>query len=73
MSQINYARRLVNGIGTAKNEVEGFRWYQKAAETGNSYAQNGVGTCYEFGYGIDQNFGEAKRWYQKPFAKTDFP
>ncbi|MGB6133342.1 MAG: tetratricopeptide repeat protein [Acidobacteriaceae bacterium] len=40
-------------------------WYRKAAEGGDSYAQNNLGALYEEGDGVPQDFKEAAFWYRK--------
>ena len=40
-------------------------WYQKAAEQGDTTAQNNLGVCYANGYGIDQDQTKKIFWYRK--------
>ena len=40
-------------------------WYKKAAEAGNSNAQNNLAVCYDFANGVDENYPSAVYWYQK--------
>eukprot|EP01051_Picozoa_sp_SAG22_P003164 SAG22_NODE_151_length_17414_cov_7.812128_11_plen_581_part_00 len=54
-----------NGIGVEKDEVEGVKWYRKAAEQGHSLAQNNLGVCYRKGRGVEQDKAEAVKWYRK--------
>ncbi len=41
------------------------RWLRKAAEQGNITAQVYLGSLYEHGKGIPQNYAEAAKWYRK--------
>ena len=52
----------MNGNGTSKNEIEGFRWIKMAAEQGHAHAQYGVGYCYLNGVGTPKNELEAFKW-----------
>jgi len=38
---------------------------QKAAEQGDSWAQNNIGVCYNNGTGVEKNFQTAVELYQK--------
>lgn len=44
---------------------EAIKWYEKAAEQGNAYAQYCVGYMYQWGKGVEQSYVEAFRWYKK--------
>ena len=46
-----------------KNYEEALKWYRKAAEQGNMYAQNRVGCMYRLGQGITQPYS-CLEWYQ---------
>lgn len=39
--------------------------FQKAAKQGNTMAMHYIGELYYYGEGVEQNFDEAKKWYQK--------
>jgi uncharacterized protein len=47
-------------------------WLRKAAEQGNSDAQNDLGLLYEEGNGVPQDYAEAYFWYSLAVAKTPF-
>ena len=53
-----------------KNEKKAFEWFEKAAEKGNAYAQNGLGYCYYYSKGVEQNYAEAVKWYEKAAAQN---
>ncbi len=42
----------MNGEGLPKNYVEAARWFRKAAEQGNGFAQNNLGVMYAQGQGV---------------------
>ncbi len=44
---------------------EAAKWFRKAAEQGNAFAQYNLGQLYRTGQGIPQGFSEAARWYRK--------
>ena len=46
-----------------KMYFEAFLCFEKAASQGYSKAQYNLGFCYEHGKGIEQNLGEASKWY----------
>ena len=41
------------------------KWYRKAAEQGDAYAQGQLGWMYDSGQGIAQDYAEAVKWYHK--------
>ena len=41
------------------------QYFFAAAEKGYSTAQDWMGYCYEYGYGVTQNYAEAVKWYRK--------
>ncbi len=49
--------------GVDRDATQAFDWYRKAAESGHAAAAQSLGFCYEHGYGVRQNYGEARRWY----------
>ena len=48
-----------------KDYVESMKWYQKAAEAGNSDAMCAIGFMYDDGRGVRKNYSEAMKWYKK--------
>ena len=48
-----------------KNKAEAVKWYQKAAEQGDTDAQFALGKCYYYGNGTEVNYETAARWIQK--------
>lgn len=53
------------GIGTQQNYSEAVKWYTKAAEQGNMYAQYSLGVIYYLGDGVIQNREKAVEWFKK--------
>jgi TPR repeat protein len=51
-----------NGRGIPNNDREAARWYRKAAEQGNSWAQQKLGSLYREGRGVTQNAVNAYAW-----------
>lgn len=41
------------------------KWYRKAAENGDAYAQNKMGNFYHTGRGVKKNGSEAYYWYER--------
>jgi len=44
---------------------EAIRLYRDAADLGNAYAMNNIGTMYEHGEGVSKSHLEAVKWYKK--------
>jgi TPR repeat protein len=61
--------RFMNQLGRAQdksgNFAEAVKWYQKAAEAGNSYAMSNLGVMYDDGTGVIKDLAQAVKWYQK--------
>ncbi len=55
----------VFGNGVDGDERETFKWLSASAEQGYAPAQAGLGFCYEEAVGVDENLGEAAKWYKK--------
>jgi hypothetical protein len=48
-----------------KDYAEAIKWYRKAAEQGDSLAQNNLGFCYHLGNGVEKDDAEAVKWFRK--------
>lgn len=60
--------QLIKAILQGRVQVdhsEAFKWYKKAADSGNDVAQDLVGFCYLLGSGIDKNVTEGLKWIKK--------
>jgi TPR repeat protein len=65
-SQYELARAFYfGGLGVAKDEVEAVKWFRKAAEENNAWAQHTLGVCYANGQGVAKNVVEAVKWFRK--------
>ena len=51
--------------GLAKDEDEAARWFRKAADQGNAWAQYSLGKMYERGIGVARDEAEAARRYRE--------
>ena len=47
------------------DDVEALKWIRKAAEGGNVDAEVDLGSRFEWGEGVEQNFSEAALWYRR--------
>lgn len=72
-AQYNLALMYLKGIGTAKNEILAFVWFDISARNGNKLAQNKLGTLYENGSILGQkDFEKAIKNY-KQSAEQNYP
>jgi len=53
------------------NHDDAFRLFQIAADQGYTDAEEVIGRCYSMGEGVEVNFAEAKRWWERAAAKGD--
>lgn len=51
------------------DKAEAFRLYSKAADMGIKESLFNLGTCYDMGWGVEQNREEALKWYRKASAQ----
>lgn len=45
--------------------------YRRAAQQGHSGAQNWLGFCYQFGFGLTRDYARAVNWYRKAAEQGD--
>ena len=64
-AQALYAQMRCEGRGVARDDIEGFHWYELAANGGHLGAMNMLGRCYELGRGTPANVELAAAWYRK--------
>jgi hypothetical protein len=60
-----------NGSGVQQDDVAAVSWYQKAANQGDSHAQNNLGFMYQRGRGVAHDDAAAVSWYQKAADQGD--
>ena len=66
MAQIYLGVMYQSGeYGVEKDAKEGLKWWLKAAEQGDGYAQTKLGGMYRKGQGVKQDDAEAVQWYRK--------
>ena len=51
--------------GVKKDEAMGIKWYLLAAENGDCVAQYVLGSLYENGQSVEQDFEKSVKWYRK--------
>jgi len=63
----------LNGLGTDKDDVQAFYWFEKAATSPNTYATpvSNMGYCYQEGIGVKQDYVKAQEWYRKAAEMGD--
>ena len=64
-------RRLVDGYGITKDTHAGVRWYRRAAQRGDAWAQLRLAAMYAKGEHVPQNDREAFDWYRRAAADSD--
>jgi hypothetical protein len=64
-AMIELARRLITGIGIAKDPAAGAGWMLHAAERGSAQAAFNVGVMYESGFVVDRDSTQAAEWYRR--------
>lgn len=67
--------RLQTWLGRSLQKSESYeearRWYEKAVELGHTPAMNNLGSLYQFGKGVPQDYALARNWYEKAAEKGD--
>ncbi|HEY6982126.1 MAG TPA: SEL1-like repeat protein [Reyranella sp.] len=71
-SMVEMSRRLILGIGIAKDVQAGAGWMLHAAELGSSQAAFNVGVMYENGFVVERSSTRAVEWYRRA-ANTGLP
>lgn len=68
-SMVELSRRLILGIGIAKDPQAGAGWMLRAAELGSSDAAFDVGVMYENGFVVERDSSRAAQWYRRAAEK----
>jgi TPR repeat protein/peptidoglycan hydrolase-like protein with peptidoglycan-binding domain len=66
------ARRLVQGIGVAKDQQAAAGWLLRAAQRGSGQSAFNVGVMYERGFVVERDSSKAIEWYRKA-AEANVP
>ena len=64
-AQFLLARRYEIGDGVKENYVEALKWFNRAANNGDQFAQDKLGLVYYIGKGVVENFVKSASWYDK--------
>ena len=59
------------GRGVPQDDLEGVGWYRRAAEQGDAFSQNMVGSMYLEGRGVAQDWAQAASWYRRAAEQGD--
>jgi hypothetical protein len=60
-------------LGKFGGEFEVVKKYRKAAERGDAEAQYRLGSCYQEGFGVQQDDAEAAKWHRKATEQGYIP
>ncbi len=60
-AQIHIGFMYAYGTHVAEDFAEAAKWFRKAAEQGDSFAEKALGIFYEQGRGVAQDYSEAAR------------
>ena len=70
IEQYKLGKRFYSGDKyIAQDEKLAVEWWTKSAKQGYTPAQNQLGICYRYGYGVDQDDKEAVFWWKKASDK----
>ena len=69
--QIGFGGRQPIRRGFGRNNVRTFLHYQRAAQQGDTTAQNNIGVMYANGIGVDQDHEEAINWFRQAARQGD--
>ncbi|MFO1487293.1 MAG: tetratricopeptide repeat-containing serine protease family protein [Verrucomicrobiota bacterium] len=58
-------------LSLAKDGAEAVKWYRRAAEQNNAWAQCFLGICYNEGRGVAKDYTEAVKWFRKAAESND--
>ena len=54
-----------------QDHAEAVKWYRKAADQGDVPGQFGLGGCYYYGWGVQQDYEAAYTWFSLAEANGD--
>ena len=61
----------LGALGVERDDAEAVKWYRKAAEQNDAYAQSNLGFCYDNGLGVRKNDAEAVKWFREAAEQND--
>lgn len=67
-SQYPLASLLIN----RKEYAEALKWLRRASAKNYAPAQNMLGNCYEYGWGVEPSRTEASKWYRRAAKNGDY-
>ena len=68
-AQVELGRLYYNGErGKKEDNTEAVKWFQKAADNGNVYGKYWLGTCYDYGNGVEKSYTKANPLYKEAFT-----
>src|SRR6266540_288567 len=50
-------------LGVPRDYVEAVKWWRKAAEQNDPWAQNNLGVCYANGDGFGKDYVQTRKWW----------
>jgi TPR repeat protein len=70
-AQFNLAKNYEAGRGGLKKDyAEAERWYLRAADQGDPFAQASLAILFRFGKGVAQDYVEAYKWFYVAASRT---
>lgn len=70
-AQFRLAKNYEAGRGGLKKDyAEAERWYRRAAEQGDPFAQASLGILFRFGKGVTKDYVEAYKWFYLAAERT---
>jgi TPR repeat protein len=69
---MNYDFRDLSSDQDKVNPQEALIWYRRAAEQGDCDSQFSLGTAYERGIGVPQDYIEAHKWYNLAAPRSSY-
>lgn len=64
-ARFNLGLMYREGRGVLQDDTEAAKWWRKAAEQGQAWAQHALGVMHAFGRGVSQDHDEAVMWWHK--------
>jgi tetratricopeptide (TPR) repeat protein len=68
-----FSLSLGRALFLARDYPASFKQFERAVSLGNTAAMNAIATMYRDGYGVPQDYGEARRWYEEAAAAGNSP